>query len=250
MINDALGVSTALKIYVGGFQVEPVSNPGKYGILWCGDSTTASRAADGTWLQPDGYDLPGDRNAPRWTGALLNVPNFNRGVGGRKLCDMMNLPNDYVPWAVNSKYFVVPGGLNDIFNSRTLAQIQQATENMEIMAEQNGMIYVPCTITPSVALTDGTYPGGETMRQDFNNWLRAEKGFDGVLDFDAVVRDPSNPELVNQDSTLVGDGTHFSWIMSRRIGWYAANCVKDNRWGLPRIFEFPRPGPYQPVLGV
>jgi lysophospholipase L1-like esterase len=31
------------------------------------------------------------------------------------------------------------------------------------------------------------------MRQAVNQWIRANRAFDGVIDFDAVVRDPDHP---------------------------------------------------------
>ena len=36
-------------------------------------------------------------------------------------------------------------------------------------------------------------PAGEQERQKLNNWIRTAGAFDGVIDFDAAVRDPSDP---------------------------------------------------------
>ncbi len=36
-------------------------------------------------------------------------------------------------------------------------------------------------------------PQGETKRQAVNEWIRSGKAFDGVIDFDAAVRDPQHP---------------------------------------------------------
>jgi lysophospholipase L1-like esterase len=36
-------------------------------------------------------------------------------------------------------------------------------------------------------------PEGEAIRQAFNQWLRSSKEHDGIVDFDAVIRDPSQP---------------------------------------------------------
>jgi lysophospholipase L1-like esterase len=33
----------------------------------------------------------------------------------------------------------------------------------------------------------------EGVRQSFNQWIRASDAFDGVIDFDKVVRDPDHP---------------------------------------------------------
>ena len=50
---------------------------------------------------------------------------------------------------------------------------------------------------------------GETTRQAFNQWMRTGKEYDGVIDFDAVMRDPAQPTkiLPRYDS---GDHLHPS----------------------------------------
>ena len=60
---------------------------------------------------------------------------------------------------------------------------------------------------------EGTsFPGyftaeGETIREAFNRWLRTSKEYDGIVDFDAVMRDPAQPSkmLAKYDS---GDHLH------------------------------------------
>jgi lysophospholipase L1-like esterase len=37
---------------------------------------------------------------------------------------------------------------------------------------------------------------GDTMRQAVNAFVRSGKGFDGVVDFDAVLKDPAHPEVL------------------------------------------------------
>ena len=34
---------------------------------------------------------------------------------------------------------------------------------------------------------------GEAKRQAINEWIRTSKEYDGVIDFDAVIRDPGSP---------------------------------------------------------
>lgn len=41
-------------------------------------------------------------------------------------------------------------------------------------------------------------PTGEATREKVNQWIRSSGAFDGVIDFDAVVRDPENPEHIQQ----------------------------------------------------
>ncbi len=58
------------------------------------------------------------------------------------------------------------------------------------------------TIFPDYYSTEG-----DTVRQKLNEWLRTGKAYDGVIDFDAVMRDPSHPTklLPQYDS---GDHLH------------------------------------------
>jgi lysophospholipase L1-like esterase len=56
------------------------------------------------------------------------------------------------------------------------------------------------TIMPaSNALFDGTLlaPQSETYRQQVNTWIRTQTKADGIVDFDAVMRDPSNPSVLD-----------------------------------------------------
>jgi lysophospholipase L1-like esterase len=41
-------------------------------------------------------------------------------------------------------------------------------------------------------------PEGETIREAFNRWLRTSKEYDGIVDFDAVMRDPAQPSKMLQ----------------------------------------------------
>jgi lysophospholipase L1-like esterase len=47
----------------------------------------------------------------------------------------------------------------------------------------------------------------EADRQAVNQWIRAAGHFDGVIDFDAVVRDPNHPDQLLPDFDC-GDHLH------------------------------------------
>lgn len=56
----------------------------------------------------------------------------------------------------------------------------------------HGVRVLGCTITPHKGWL--TYdPRGETVRQTMNAFIRRSGTFDAVVDFDAAVRDPSDP---------------------------------------------------------
>ena len=59
-------------------------------------------------------------------------------------------------------------------------------------------------------LTPAALPAGrEAIRLEVNRWIRSGGGFDGVVDFDAILRDPARPSVLQRryDS---GDGIHPS----------------------------------------
>jgi hypothetical protein len=55
-----------------------------------------------------------------------------------------------------------------------------------------------------VTLADAS--AGEAQRQALNPWIRSSGAFDGVIDFDVALRDPSNPSYLLP--AYVGDPLH------------------------------------------
>ena len=67
-------------------------------------------------------------------------------------------------------------------------------------AHAHGLKVYGATLTPFEGV--GYWSSrGEAYRQDVNSWIRDGGGFDGVIDFDAVWRDPAHP-------TRIRDGLH------------------------------------------
>ncbi|WP_431227088.1 SGNH/GDSL hydrolase family protein [Burkholderia contaminans] len=71
-------------------------------------------------------------------------------------------------------------------------------------AHRQGVKVFGATLTPA-----GLPAGREAIRLEVNRWIRSGSGFDGVVDFDAVLRDPARPSVLQRryDS---GDGIHPS----------------------------------------
>ena len=51
-------------------------------------------------------------------------------------------------------------------------------------------------------------PENEAKRQAVNRWIRTSGAFDGVIDFDAAVRDPANPTQLRPAYDF--DGVHLT----------------------------------------
>jgi lysophospholipase L1-like esterase len=81
-------------------------------------------------------------------------------------------------------------------------------EQLLARAHQHGIKVFGGTLTPYEG-ADYYSDDGEATRQEVNHWILTSGAFDGVVDFDAAVRDPNHPRkfLAAYDS---GDHLHLS----------------------------------------
>ena len=108
-------------------------------------------------------------------------------------------------------HVVVMEGINDIGNARqnptpSAEDLIAAHRQLIARARARGLRIYGATLTPFEGAAYWT-PEGEAKRQALNQWIRTSKQYDGVIDFDAVVRDPQQPTkfLPQYDS---GDHLH------------------------------------------
>ena len=100
-------------------------------------------------------------------------------------------------------------GINDISRSAvdTVAaeDIVYGLRQVVERAHERGIVVYGATLTPY----ERARPENEAKRQAVNQWIRTSGVFDGVIDFDAVIRDPAKPTrmLPAYDS---GDSLHPS----------------------------------------
>ncbi len=64
----------------------------------------------------------------------------------------------------------------------------------------------------------------EAARLTLNDWIRANKDVDGVIDFDAAVRDPENPSALRQEYS--DDWLHLNPSGYEVMGKFAAETFK------------------------
>jgi len=171
--------------------------------------------------QTDGALTAGNANK-RWTDFLarrllleapwLAVGVVNRGISGnRLLADAANTPlagkdmlerfdRDVLSTA-GVRYLAVLLGINDIIMTSssdlpTLASdIALAYTQLIARAHTRGVQIFGATLLPFEGFT-WYAPARETVRQQVNSWIRNSGAFDAVLDFDAAVRDPSQPTRI------------------------------------------------------
>ena len=107
------------------------------------------------------------------------------------------------------RYAMIFEGVNDIGTAATDAYSQQVVGDRLIQAFEQiitrihafGIPMFAATITPFGAPNSTIQPYAnaqrEATRQRVNAWIRESGKFDAVVDFDAIVRDPSNVTQLN-----------------------------------------------------
>jgi lysophospholipase L1-like esterase len=85
--------------------------------------------------------------------------------------------------------------LADPNEMRSVQDITDAYRQLISRAHARGLKLIGATITPCEGVDiPGYYSDAkEATRQAVNKWIRTSGAFDGVIDFDAVVRDPNHP---------------------------------------------------------
>jgi len=164
-------------------------------IVVLGDSIT-----DGRGSTTDGNNRWPDMLARRLsTNALTaNVSVVNMGIGGNGIfgglgpAAVKRFDRDVLEQS-GVRYFILFEGVNDIggreSNMATATNLANAYAQMASQAKARGIRAYGATITPFGG--SGYYSElHEQERQYVNAWIRSNTVFDGVIDFDAAVRDP------------------------------------------------------------
>ena len=197
------------------------------GTLWWVDAVSAESFARGTIVAlgdsiTDGYHADG--SGPRWTDVLAQRINqlpagqrlsvANAGISGNTVSVQ---PNPYdptgqccgppAPLRLNRDVLSMPGvryvilleGTNDIGGgtnapSASAAQVIAAMKGIAARVHATGAKIIGATILPMCSASGSAK---EQTRLDVNAWIRTSGTFDAVLDFDAVLRDPANPTVIN-----------------------------------------------------
>jgi lysophospholipase L1-like esterase len=105
-----------------------------------------------------------------------------------------------------ASHLVVLAGVNDLRNRRgdpaedvSAPQLIMALTQIARRARTGGLATFACTILPYekeswYAL--GWSPAREEVRSAVNTWLRKQKEFDALIDFDRAMRDPARPTML------------------------------------------------------
>lgn len=212
--------TTGARIFLSGIQVQAAAPAGAVVVI--GDSITdgngATMDANSRWP-----DFLAARLAPR------NVAVLNAGISGARLFgdrmganalarfdrDVLSQPQ--------VKTVIVMLGINDISWPGTAFDPHGVTPSVDMLisgyrqliarAHARGVRIVGATLTPFEGALPGTPLDNyyqtykDELRQKVNAWIRGSGEFDAVLDFDALVRDPSHPTRLKPEFDS-GDHLH------------------------------------------
>jgi lysophospholipase L1-like esterase len=226
--------TTTAMWWLKAIDVESVASAGA--IVAFGDSIT-----DGTCTTLDAHDrwedvlsvrLGLEHEANARGGAARGLKSVvNEGIGGNTLIrEGLMPPADSTPGLerfdrdVLSHHGVTDVvlfmGTNDIRRGATASQVIAAMTSIAQKVKAKGARVIGVSIVPrhNVApsgTNTGWNPDKTRIRNEVNQWIRAKAPFDAVIDFDRVVRDPANPDLL-RSAFNCGDGIHPS-----PAGYYA-----------------------------
>lgn len=185
----------------------------------------------------DGYGVGPDRDE-RWPDflaerlqadpALRHLSVLNHGIGGNRLLNDSLGPNALARFERDVlgqpgvRYVIILEGVNDLGTStkagpispeahqRLVADMIGAYRQMAARARARGIKVIGATILPfaGTPVYDPT-AANEADRQALNAWIRTPGNFDAVIDFDALMRDPAQPDRMRADLD-VGDHLHPS----------------------------------------
>jgi lysophospholipase L1-like esterase len=119
-------------------------------------------------------------------------------------------------------------GTNDIRRGATAGQVISGMTSIIGKIKAKGIRVLGVTIIPRhnavpTGTNTGWNPDKTRIKNEVNQWIRSKAPFDKIIDFDSVVRDPTNPDLI-RPAFNCGDGIHPS-----PAGYYAMGNSVDLR---------------------
>jgi lysophospholipase L1-like esterase len=150
---------------------------------------------------------------------------INEGIGGNTITrEGLTPPPDSTPGLERLERDVLSHhgvtdvvlfmGTNDIRRGASAASVIEGTSSIVKQVKAKGFRIIGATIiprhnVPPSGTNTGWNPEKTRIRNQVNEWIRTKAPFDAVIDFERVVRDPSNPDLLVHAFNC-GDGIHPS----------------------------------------
>lgn len=227
--RSAFTLTTTSMFWLSAIDVFTTSATGA--IVGFGDSIT-----DGSCTTLDAHDRWEDLMALRLAlrhGRPKAV--VNEGIGGNTVTRAGLIPPPTSPPGIERldrdvlelagvSHVILFMGTNDIRREASAAQVIAGMQEIIDGVHARGLPIIGVTIIPRhnrppSGTNTGWNDAKTAIRNEVNAWIRNEADFDAVIDFDKVVRDPNNPDLINPIFNC--DGIHPNpfgyFVMGRSI---------------------------------
>lgn len=157
----------------------------------------------------------------------------NLGIGGNCVLEggisdpLIKRYKDELSFHSGITHLIIYEGTNDIGTStlppdELAKKLIDAYKEIISYAKGKGIKVYMATITPTKG--NGWYSKEhEKARKKVNKWIRSGKGFDGVVDFDKIVRDPSDPEKLRAEYS--DDWLHLNPDGYKAMGEFASTII-------------------------
>jgi lysophospholipase L1-like esterase len=181
-------------------RVDVTAPPQSAAVVAFGDSITA-----GSRSTPDTNNRWPDHLARRLLSRNIRMGVLNAGISGNRLLGEGNSQSALARFdrdvlaQTGATQVVALLGVNDVGNRQARATADDLIaghRQLIARAHARGLTIYGVTMTPFEGATlqpEYWTPEGEATRQAFNKWVRSGGEFDGVIDFDMVLRDPAEP---------------------------------------------------------
>lgn len=165
-------------------------------VVVLGDSIT-----DGSRSTDDANRRWPDQLARRLMAGTVRMGVLNAGIAGNRVLSDGNGASAAARFdrdvlvQTGATHVIVMEGINDIGRGVGAADLIAAHRQLIERAHASGLKVFGGTLTP---MEDTTFNGyftaeHEAVRRALNDWILTGKAYDGVIDFDTLVRDPNRP---------------------------------------------------------
>jgi lysophospholipase L1-like esterase len=196
--NTAFTMTTTSMYFVTA--VDVLSSTAAGSIIAFGDSIT-----DGTGSTIDGYD--------RWHDILVlrmlldpkakqQFGVVNEGIGGNRIIfppgqgplAVLRLDRDVLARS-GATHVIFFEGTNDLAGGATADQVIEGSQQIIDRVHAAGLQIIGATMIPRH--NANWTPQMTEYRNIVNDWIRNKADFDAVIDFDRIIADPDDPDLMN-----------------------------------------------------
>jgi lysophospholipase L1-like esterase len=180
------------------------SYPGKVALINCGIAGNRL-VSDATYMDdlPANGGLFGEAGVKRFEKDVYEIDSVDLGLVLEGINDIMH-----------------PVQFDNALKATSAEEIIEGFKQIIEIAHKHGSLIYGCTVMPvgNDEYSKRWMEAFEESRLPLNEWMRTKNCFDGVLDYDLMVRDENKPGYMREGFSL-GDGLH--------PGYVGAKCIAE-----------------------